>query len=319
MSDNAVIDMAGVVLDAESWESYLSWFAADCPNYLRLFGRRFCGLAGVGHAAYQKALERGPDEVVRLLLSTGRLDVDIDGYVEELAAGGVALQVIHGGMTPLRSGGLLNDRAAAFARRHPDRLRAWAGLSLRDEQAALKEMRRCVGDLGMGGVSVTHFTDVADPLSAASRAVYAEAERLGVPVWIHAGHNLSPRVPVDHCAWRQLDAIARAHPDLVIVAGHGGWPWMMEMVALCQRHPNVYLEFSTHRPLHMAAAGSGWEPLLAHGRATIRNKVLFGSVGWVHEMSAGELADEVRALPLDEGTVRRWLYTNATRVLGTAA
>ncbi|MFI6503082.1 amidohydrolase family protein [Nonomuraea typhae] len=319
MSNNAVIDMAGVVLDAESWESYLSWFAADCPGYLRLFGRRFCSLAGVRHEAYQDALERGPAEVVRLLLSTGRLDVDIDRYVEELAGGGVTLQVIHGGMTPLRSGGLLNDRVAAFARRHPDRLHAWAGLSLRDEQAALKEMRRCVGDLGMRGVSVTHFTDAADPLSAASRAVYAEAEHLGVPVWIHAGHNLSPRVPVDHCAWRQLDAIARAHPDLVIVAGHGGWPWMMEMVSLCQRHPNLYLEFSTHRPAHMAAAGSGWEPLLAHGRATIRNKVLFGSVGWVHEMSAGELADEVRALPLDEGTVRRWLYGNAARVLGAAA
>lgn len=311
-----VIDMCGVVLDAESWEAYLHWFAADCPNYMRPFARRFVSLAGVDPAAYDRALADGPAAAAGLLLESGRLGADVDRHVARLAGDGIVLQVIHGGMSPLRSGGTLNDRVAEHARRHPGVLRAWAGLDLRDPDAAIKETRRCVDDLEMGGVSVTHFADGTDPLSEGAHRVYAEAERLGVPMWIHAGHNLSSRVAVDHCAWRQLDAIARAHPGLTIIAGHGGWPWVLETVSLCQRHPNVYLEFSTHRPLHMAQPGSGWEPLMAYGRTAIRDKVLFGSVEWVHEMTAGELAGEVGALRLGERTERRWLYANAAGVLG---
>jgi hypothetical protein len=88
------------------------------------------------------------------------------------------------------------------------------------------------------------------------------------------------------------------------------------MVAVCQRHPNVYLEFSTYRASHMAVPGSGWEPLLAYGRTTIRDKVLFGSVEWAHGLTVRELADEVAALDVEPAVIARWLHDNAANLLG---
>ncbi len=305
-----IVDVSGVLLDAELWERYLHGFARSAPNYLRIFERRFSDMTGVDRRAYREASARGPEALVRLLVDSGGLEVDVDAHAASLRKQGVRRQVLLG-----NGPGLVNDRTADFADRHPDLWEAWAGLELRDPDAAIAELRRCVHERGMRGAACVHFLESSDPLSSASHRVYAEAERLGIPFWIHTGHNLSGTKPVDVCTWRHLDAIARAHPDLVILAGHGGWPWVLEMVAICQRHPNVYLELSTHRAPHMAAPGSGWEPLLAHGRATIRHKVLFGSVEWAHGMTPRALADEFEQLDLGTDVTRMWLHDNGARVL----
>jgi predicted TIM-barrel fold metal-dependent hydrolase len=306
-----IVDVAGVLLDAECWERYLYGFVHRAPNYLRIFGRRFAELAEVESDAYRAAAKRGPTAVVELLLSTGALDADPDALAASLREQGVRRQVLLG-----NGPGLVNDRTADFVDRHPDLWEGWAGLELGDPDGAIAELHRCVEGRGMRGAACVHFLDGSDPLAASSHRVYAEIARLGLPLWIHVGHNLSGVKAVDFCSWRHLDAIAIAHPQLKLVAGHGGWPWMLEMVAVCQRHPNVYLEFSTHRAPHMAVPGSGWEPIIAHGQATIRHKVLFGSVEWAHGMTPRQLADEVEELPLAPGVAQAWVHDNAARLLG---
>ncbi len=308
-----IIDVAGVVFDQDCWEDYLRGFADTAPNYLRMFERRFRAMAGVDRDSYAAATRRGPHELVDLLLASGRFDVDIDAYAASLRAQGVRHQVLLGGAPTKRFS--INDRVASFAAAHPDLLQAWAGIDTSEPDGGVGELRRCVGELGMKGAGIVHFLDGTDPLSDRSHELYGAATELGVPLWIHTGHNLSGVKPMDVCTWRHLDAIARAHPDLVLIAGHGGWPWMLEMVALCQRHPNVYLEFSTHLGSQMGVPGSGWEPLLAHGRATIRHKVLFGSVEWAHGLSPRALADQIQALELGPETDARWLHDNAAGLL----
>jgi predicted TIM-barrel fold metal-dependent hydrolase len=34
------------------------------------------------------------------------------------------------------------------------------------------------------------------------------------------------------------------------VAGHIGWPWTEEMIAIAQKHPNVWIDTSAHLPKH---------------------------------------------------------------------
>ncbi len=316
-----LIDLCGIVFDAECWEAYLRGFADGSPDYLRVFAGRFALMTGLDAAELVRLAEADPHGAVDALVATKAFGTDIDVHAEALARDDVRMQVIVGLTAPLPSGGTVNDRVAGFAARHPERLQAWAGLSLGGwedrpgSDSAAAELRRCVEDLGMRGAALSHFIEAADPLGEESRAVYAEAERLDVPIWIHTGHNLSTHVPLDVCTWRELDAIARDYPRLRIVAGHGGWPWIPEMISVCQRHANVYLEFSSFRPVQMGQAGSGWEPLLAHGTSTIRSKVLFGSIDWIHAMTPRELADEVQDLPISPRVARAWLHDNAARML----
>jgi predicted TIM-barrel fold metal-dependent hydrolase len=91
------------------------------------------------------------------------------------------------------------------------------------------------------------------------------------------------------------------------------------MLAVAQRHADVYLEFSSHRPARMGVPGSGWEALLALGTTSVRTRVLFGSTSWTQARPPAALADEVTRLGLPDDVVRAWLHDNARRLLGSAS
>ncbi|TCO62110.1 amidohydrolase family protein [Actinocrispum wychmicini] len=311
-----VVDMCGVYFDLECWESYLHSFANLAPGYLRTFAVPLARHAGIDLQRYRDALDRSARDAVSALLDGPGLAVGVDDYAADLRANGVARQVLHGGQSRLTDGTTVNDRLVRITDPHRDLLEVWAGLDLADVPAAIAELEHCVTDLGVRGASMVHWWADRAPDDPECHRLYARAAELGVPLWIHTGTSYSPNRVFDHCTWRDLDHIAARHPDLVIVAGHGGWPWITEAMAVLQRQPNVYLEFSAHRPKYMRAAGSGWEPMLNYGRTTARHKIMFGSVTWVHSVPIGILAREVQGLDLGAETERAWLHGNAERLLG---
>ena len=65
-------------------------------------------------------------------------------------------------------------------------------------------------------------------------------------------------------------------PELRIVAGLSGWPWVNEMVALLRRHPNLYCDTASHRPRYFGVPGSGWEQFLQFGNTLLQDKVMVG-------------------------------------------
>jgi predicted TIM-barrel fold metal-dependent hydrolase len=197
----------------------------------------------------------------------------------------------------------------------PDRFSAWAGVSARDPKAAVRELHHCVKELGMRGVTLIPFWDGVAASDPACKPIYDAALELQVPLWIHTGHHFNSRVPLELSHWRHIDIVAGAYPQLTLVLGHGAWPWIAEAVALCLRHANVYLEFSSHRPAYMSRAGSGWEPMLFHAIGALRDRVLFGTSAWVSQQSVEQLAAETLALPIPPQVASQWLAGNAIRAL----
>jgi len=113
---------------------------------------------------------------------------------------------------------------------------------------------------------------------------------------------------------RHLDQVAIDFPELRIIAGLGGWPWVNEMVGLMRRHPNLYCDTASHHPRYFAQKGSGWEMLLQFGNTLLQDKVMFGSDypqitpdRWLADFAAAPFRDEVR---------EKILWRNANRVLG---
>lgn len=309
-----VIDICEVAYDTECWTAYLRSLATVAPRYLVMFSGRLAALTGRVHG--EVAAEAAHDPIgtaERLAHALGR-GFDIDHHVAALTESGVAHQILHGGPWPIRDA-TVNDTVAAFAARHPDRLSAWAGVSLTDSRTAIAEARRALDELGATGLSVIPFLDGTDPSAPEHAGLWKLAADRGVPVWLHCGQHFRSDIPIDVSGPRVLDRIAGAHPGLVLVAGHGGWPWVTEMLAVAQRHPNVYLEFSSHRPSRMAARGSGWEALLTLGAASVRSRVLFGSTSWTQASTPARLAAEVTWLGLPDDVVQAWLHGNAERLL----
>ncbi|MFX8481514.1 amidohydrolase family protein, partial [Acinetobacter baumannii] len=70
--------------------------------------------------------------------------------------------------------------------------------------------------------------------------LYAECVELGVPFCTQVGHTGPLRSSETGRPIPYLDDVALDFPELTIVAGHIGYPWTEEMIALARKYPNVY-------------------------------------------------------------------------------
>ncbi|WP_414642519.1 amidohydrolase family protein, partial [Actinocrinis sp.] len=320
-SNPPIIDVCSLVYDDEGWRAYLDRLAHYAPQYLSVFARSFATYFGADHALYTARLHNaGPAEAIDILLPPDRKPFEVDAYLAERTDQGVVAEVIMGGPARLRDGETVNDRVAHIAARAADRLHPWAGITLRDgPDSAVRELRRCL-DLGMTGFNIIPFLDGVDPTEERFAPVFRLADEARLPLWLHTGHHFASAVPADISGGRQVDHLAARYPGMTVVAGHAGWPSVLDMLAVATRHENVLLEISSHRPKHIKRPGSGWEPLLYYGRGPSRRKIMFGTSTWVNPVPCATLVAEVRALDLgdDGGVAEDWLRGNAARLLGLA-
>jgi predicted TIM-barrel fold metal-dependent hydrolase len=200
---------------------------------------------------------------------------------------------------------LSNDEVAAVVAAHPDRFRGVASVDLRRPMAAVRELRRCVRELGFVGLRMLPWWWERPPSDALYYPLYAECVELGIPFCLQVGQTgpaypSEPGRPIPH-----LERVVLDFPELVVVGGHIGAPWTQEMIFLATKFPNVYLDTSAYKakryPPELVAF------MAQHGR----RKVLFGSnfpmiqpMDALRELPALNLSEEVRADFLSENARR---------------
>ncbi|MGZ3422068.1 MAG: amidohydrolase family protein [Polyangiales bacterium] len=203
---------------------------------------------------------------------------------------------------------LSNDDVAAVVRAAPDRFAGIASVDLSRPMDAVRELRRCVRELGFRGCRLLPWLWRLPPNDRRYYPIYAECIELGVPFCLQVGHTgpLAPSEPGRPIPY--LDEVALDFPELVIVGGHIGFPWTLEMISLARKYPNVYIDTSAYKP-------SRYPPeLVDYMKSGGRKKVLFGS-NYPMLMPAACTA-EIPALGLDDEASHLFLYENAKRVFG---
>jgi uncharacterized protein len=162
------------------------------------------------------------------------------GRLRDLDAAGIDLQVLSHtvpgaerlvGADAIQRATEANDALARIVAAHPHRFAGFTALPMREPHAAAVELRRAVDELGFKGALVNglvdgHFLD--DPRF---RPVLSQAEKLGVPIYLHpaappaavAGVYFSglPQIAADHLAtaawgWHSETAL---HVLRLIVSG----------------------------------------------------------------------------------------------------
>ena len=199
-----------------------------------------------------------------------------------------------------------NDEVAAAVRRYPDRFIGQACVDPREVMPAVRELERAVTELGLrAGLKVEPFLWERVPTDPIFYPLYAKCAELGVPVTIQVGNSgaLFPSETGLPC-W--IDQIALDFPELTIIGGHMGWPWLDEMMALASKHANVYIDTSAHRPKNFLPQ------FLDFIRTWGQEKVLWGT-GWP-VLPFDRQRAEALALNLPEAATRKFLRENALRV-----
>jgi uncharacterized protein len=207
--------------------------------------------------------------------------------------------------------GARHDRIAQIHRHYPGRFIAGVLLNPMDGMRSVRELERLVKEEGAGALRVSALYNSLPANDRRYYPLYAKCVELDVPVRIYTAMSYANDRPYDLGHPRFLDDIAVDFPELRIVAGLAGWPWMNEMVALLRRHPNLYCDTAGHHPRYFAQPGSGWEMFLQFGNTLMQDKVMIGLSRYLFNVPFEELVMEYLKLPLKDAVKEKWLHGNA--------
>jgi predicted TIM-barrel fold metal-dependent hydrolase len=240
-----------------------------------------------------------------------RPEGELDAYMDHIGKLGIVRSVPFG---------ISNEEQAQLLRRFPGRFLGLARISVNTFKgmSGVRELERLVREEGFCALGVSALVDCLPASDRRYYPLYTKAAELGIPVRIYSSMNYANDRPYDLGHPRNLDQVAMDFPELKIIGGLGGWPWVNEMVALVRRHPNLHMDTSAHRGRYLGQPGSGWEMLMQLGNTLIQDKVLVGLSAGLVGQPYETLIQESLALPLKDSVKEKWLYGNAARVFGLA-
>lgn len=207
-----------------------------------------------------------------------RRNKTLENLLEEMEEAGVEHAIIHAEYEFGDPADVLNKALARITEDNPQRFSGIGTISMEP----LRPMRAYyqveeIADLGLIGVN---FQPAFFSMAIDDRRfypVYAKAQELGLIVALHTGINYSLVHPIKNDHPLQLDQVACDFPELKLIACHGGWPWVVDMVAVARKHPNVYVEFGGLAPKYVGAPGSGWEVMYRFMNSLLSKQILFGT------------------------------------------
>lgn len=198
-----------------------------------------------------------------------------------------------------------NDEVASFVAQAPDRLVGVGSVDISKPMAAVREVRRCVQELGFKAIRILPWLWECPPTDRRFYPIYTACCELNVPFCTQIGHT-GPLMPSEVGRPIYLDQVALDFPELNIVAGHIGYPWTDEAIAVATKHEHVYIDTSAYTVKRYPA--SLLEFLQQHGRS----KVMFGTN--YPMITPAKALDGLDTLTLDAQTLALFLGGNAQRV-----
>ncbi len=170
--------------------------------------------------------------------------IPVEEMVEEMRAAGIGHALCSAG--PLIPNELVEKTVAD----HPDLFTGVASAnpwSTDGVMPAVRELRR-LAEAGFKGLKLEPFIWDKLPTDPQWYPLYAACVDLDLTLQIQVGGTGPSSYTSETGRPGHVDRIAIDFPQLRIVAGHIGWPWTEEMIAVAAKHANVWIDTSAHLP-----------------------------------------------------------------------
>ena len=199
-----------------------------------------------------------------------------------------------------------NEEVGAQIDAAPDRFRGLASVDLAKPMEAVREIRRLADKKRFVGVRVVPWLWDLPPNDRRYYPVYAACVEAGVPFCTQIGHTgplkrSEPGRPIPY-----LEDVLLDFPELKVVGGHVGFPWVAELVSLTVKFPNFYIDTSAYA-LHRLPP-----EFVAYMKGPGRGRVMFGT-NWPM-LSPAQCLKGLDALDLAEDDRRAFLSETAKKV-----
>jgi len=170
----------------------------------------------------------------------------VDEQIKHAKKAGVAKMVVCGGNRED------TDHIVELAKKHREIIPVGGVNVTNGILSALKEIQRCCEEDKVAAINISPFFAKINANDRLLYPIYGLCELYKKPVMVHGSMHYWRGAYMWHGHPQYLDEVAVDFPELKIIISHGGNGFGPCVLAVAQRHPNVYLDFSALRPKYMA-------------------------------------------------------------------
>lgn len=237
--------------------------------------------------------------------SSEQLMVDPASTIAAMDAADVEISLLSAWYGP--QGDLVtNEEVARQIEFAPQRFRGLASVDLRDPMQAVREIRRWVDGKRFVGVRVVPWLWGCPPNDRRYYPVYAACIDAGVPVCTQIGHTGPLKTSETGRMLPYLEQVMLDFPELTVVGGHVGFPWLDELTTMTIKFPNFHVDTSAYVLGRLPPAFVDWMKGIGAER------VMFGT-NWPM-LNPKQCLAGLEALNLDDKQATAFLSGNARQV-----
>lgn len=138
-----------------------------------------------------------------------------------------------------------NDYVAEEVAKYPGRLYGEAAIDpLRNVQAGVLELDRCVKELDMRGLKLVPTYQQYSPSDPRLDPIYEKCVELDIPCHIHMGWTPTIEALMKFQDPVLLDEVGVKFRNLKVIVAHLGYPWVDQAICLVAKHPNFYCDMA---------------------------------------------------------------------------
>jgi len=213
-----------------------------------------------------------------------------------------------------------NRRVSEYVGKHKEKMTGFAFADPPQEKSLGRKVAHITEKLGLKGVVLYCSNCGFHPTHTMAMRFYELAEERGIPIFFHNSAPLGPKAILEYAQPFLLDEVARRFPEMKIIIGTMGRPFVEQTLSMVAKHANVYADL-TIRP------GNVWQTyntvLSAHEYA-VMDKLLFGSgfpLGKVNEcietlLGFNKLLADTNLPMVPRGKIRSIIERDTFEVLG---
>jgi len=229
----------------------------------------------------------------------------VEQTLNAMDAAGVAISLLSAWHGPQGSY-ISNEEVDAQIDAAPDRFRGLATVDLGNPMQAVRDRRRWDDGEKFVGVRVAPWLWDLPPNDRRYYPVYAACIDAGVPFCTQIGHTGPLFRSETGRPLPYLEDVLLEFPELVVVGGHVGFPWVNELISLTIKFPNFYIDTSAYAVHRLPAEFVSYMKGIGHDR------VMFGT-NWPM-LSPAQCLEHLESLQLTGEQKDAFLCGNARRV-----
>lgn len=164
-----------------------------------------------------------------------------------------------------------NEQLVTAIDQAPERLKGLAAADLSRPMDAFRELKDIVDGDRIVGVRVQPWVWGLPPNDRRYYPIYTACVELGVPFCTQIGHTGPLRSSETGRLIPYLEDVLLDFPELTIVGGHVGFPWLDEVTSLTVKFPNFYVDTSAYLLKRLPP------DFVRYMKTVGRHRVMFGS------------------------------------------